>query len=120
VNDITRGLQVLALPLNPDCRWSGARLGSTVQDYLLALLTHLLIDRTGDNVSEYGMVGESDWQYDLYHPLATAGLIPAWEDGWGLGQRPGDRQHHPEDRANADQLITDAIAALPYVGQAQR
>jgi hypothetical protein len=120
VTDIARGLQVLALPLGPDCRWHAARPGSTVQDYLLALLTHLATDRTGGNVSEYGMVGESDWQYDLYQPLATAGLIPEWEDGWGLGQRPGDDRHHPEDQVNADQLIADAVAALPYVGQAQR
>lgn len=120
MNDIRRGLQVLALPLDENCRWHNAPVGATVQDYLLALLTHLVVDRTGDNVSEYGMVGESDWQYDLYRPLAAAGLVPAWEDGWGLGHRPGDRVHHPEDARTADQLITDAIAALPYVGQATR
>ncbi len=118
--DITRGLQVLALPLDAGCRWNKTTATSTVQDYLLALLTHLLVDRTSTDVSEYGMTGESDWRYDLYQPLATAGLIPAWEDGWGLGHRAWCGTHHPEDQTRADTLIADAIAALPYTGLAVR
>lgn len=117
MSSVSQGLEILALPLAPDCRWHPRPAGATVQDYLVELLTHLWGDRTGDNVSEYGMVGESDWHYDLYEPLRIAGYLPAWRDGWGLGCRD-DGTNHPEDERTAQQLITDAIRALPYAGQA--
>jgi hypothetical protein len=53
----------------------------TVRDYLAALLTELIVGEAGN---EYGMTGNSDWRYDIYGALNRAGLVPGWEDGYGL------------------------------------
>lgn len=106
--DPPTGQSVLALPLSPDCYWDAADDGATIRDYLTTLLDAIW---AGDATVTDGMVGQSDWEYDLYQPLATAGLIPAWTPGWGVGHRP-DGTTHPEDRLLATRLISDAIAAL--------
>jgi hypothetical protein len=81
------------------------REGMTVRTYLAELLAALWM---GSADPKYGMTGESDWQYDIYVPMRDAGLIPAWEDGWGVGYRT-DGSEHPEDRRHADRLICAAI-----------
>lgn len=111
----TEGLEVLALPLDhEDCRWHTTP-GATVRDYLIELLAQFW---AGEADPKYGMVGGSDWQHDLYVPLRNAGLIPAWEDGWGVGRRT-DGTARPEDQQHADALIAAAIRALPYSGRHQ-
>jgi hypothetical protein len=77
----------------------------TVRDYL----THLLGEVWARNAdAEYGFTGNSDWEYDIYEPLHRAGLVPAWEDGWGLD---GD------DARNAEALVAAAIRRLGQEGQ---
>jgi hypothetical protein len=97
--------QVLALPLG-----EYAPVAGTVRDYLLELLAKFWAGEADD---KYGMTGESDWQYDLYVPLRDAGLIPGWEDGYGVGYRT-KTERHPEDRKLADDLISAAIAEIGH------
>jgi hypothetical protein len=99
------GLAVLALSLG-NCRWTGG--DNTVRAYLVELLARLW---TGDADAKYGMIGDSDWQYDLYEPLRDAGLIPAWLDGHGVGYRL-NHTVRLEDQQRADALIWAAIRAL--------
>ncbi len=95
---------ILAEPLCERNRWGAG----TVQDYLIELLVRLW---SGEADPKYGMVGESDWEFDLYDPLYRMGLIPGWRDGYGVGYRT-DGTDHPEDRKLAQDLITAAIRAL--------
>lgn len=94
--------QVLDLPVP---RWEP---DATVRDYLTALLARLW---DGEADPTYGMAGNSDWRYDIYEALLTAGLIRSWKDGWGVGYRDDD-QHHREDVHRADRLVFAAIEAL--------
>ncbi len=79
--------------------------GTNVRTYLAKLLCMLWLNSASP---KYGMTGESDWQYDLYVPMRDAGLIPPWEDGWGVGYR-ADGSNHSEDQRDADRLICAAI-----------
>lgn len=97
--DPTTAARVLNLPVP---RWSSH---ATVRDYLAHLLAELL---AGDASAKYGMTGESDWRYDLYLPMRDAGLLPPWEDGYGVGHRM-DGTDHPGDRQLADDLLTAAV-----------
>lgn len=97
--------RVLAAPLG-DGYWGTPQ--QTVRDYLVELLAEFW---AGNADPKYGMVGNSDWQYDLYRALSRAGLIPGWRDGWGVGYLD-DGSHRPDDRERADALITAAIRAL--------
>lgn len=85
----------------------------TVRNYLVELLAALWGSPTAyrEANSHYGMTGESDWRYDIYRPLAAAGLIPAWKDGYGIGYRLDDTRH-PEDRDRADAIILATIRLL--------
>jgi hypothetical protein len=82
--------------------------GENIRQYLFRLLESFW-ENEADN--KYGMTGESDWRYDLYDPLRKAGLIPEWEDGYGIGYRT-KTDKHPEDQELADALITAAIHLL--------
>ena len=95
--------RVLALPVE-----YGYGPNTTVRGYLFDLLAAFW---KGEADAKYGMTGESDWQYDLYEPLRNAGLIPGWEDGYGVGYRTRTDKH-PEDRDLAGDLISAAIAEL--------
>lgn len=89
--------QLLALPTEGR--------GATIRSYLADLLCALW---KGDADPKYGMTGESDWQYDLYRPMQAAGLIPEWQDGWGVGYRI-DGSRVKDDQRRADVLICAAI-----------
>jgi hypothetical protein len=104
--NVPTGEEVLALPLTQFCRWTGG--DNTIRAYLTELLVQLW---AGDADPKYGMIGDSDWQYDLYDPLCDAGFIPAWQDGFGVGFHR-DGTQHPEDQERADALINSAIRAL--------
>ena len=95
---------ILAEPLCERNRWGEG----TVRDYLIELLVKLWLGEAGP---KYGMVGSSDWEYDLYDPLYRMGLIPGWRDGEGVGRRT-DGTDHPEDQDRARALIVAAIRAL--------
>lgn len=81
----------------------------TVRGYLVGLLGQFWADGADQ---KYGMTGDSTWRYDLYGPLARAGLIPSWVAGYGIGHRALGGQHHPEDKKRADALIAAAIRLL--------
>lgn len=98
VPDPTPDLCELILALKVDDR--------TVRVYLAELLAALWL---GEADPKYGMTGGSDWHYDLYGPMRDAGLIPPWEDGYGVGYREGGWGHEPEDRRRADALISATI-----------
>jgi hypothetical protein len=77
------GARVLDLPLRPEtAAGTGCR---TIREYLVRLLLEFF---TGEADQEYGMTGESDWDFDLYIPMIGAGLSPARteyeNDGTGL------------------------------------
>jgi hypothetical protein len=79
----------------------------TIKDYLIVLLSELWIQREG--FSGKRPLGESGWEYDLYVPLARAGLIKV--------KMSNDRHTFqepltPEVKAEADRLIAEAIRAL--------
>lgn len=103
--DAATGARILDLPLG-DGRWGTGN--ETVRDYLLALLRAFWQDEA---TTKSGMTGGSDWRYDLYGPLAAAGLVPPWRDGYGIGYR-ADGTRHPGDHYRADRLIDAAIVAL--------
>ena len=92
--------QLLDLPLPEND--SGA---DTVRGYLVALLTMLW--QEGEGFSGKRPFGNSSWEYDLYQPMARAGLITATfdEDGY-VDSFPTTR------RLKADDLILAAIKAL--------
>lgn len=85
-----------------------AETGENIKQYLFRLLEAFW---KGEADNKYGMTGESDWRYDLYEPLQRAGLIPNWEDGYGIGYRT-KTDKHPEDQVLADDLIMAAIQLL--------
>ena len=97
---------ILNAPLADGNYWG--RDGATIRDYLVELLARLW---QGEATPKFGMVGESDWQYDLYVPLYQLGLIPGWRDGYGIGYRT-DGTDHPEDQTRAEMLIVGAIGQL--------
>lgn len=89
--------QVLDLELPPND--SGA---TTVRGYLLALLRELW--REEEMFSGKRPFGNSGWQYDVYAPMARAGMVPGKFDADGyLGEF---------DYVPADRLILAAIEAL--------
>lgn len=90
-----RQLLDLALPPND----SGAR---TVRGYLTALLETLWTEEEG--FSGKRPFGNSGWQYDLYAPMARAGLVTATFDGDGFLDTFDD--------AAADTMILAAIREL--------
>lgn len=107
MSDSTDVARILALPLTDKRqRWTGG--DNTIRAYLVALFAEVWLFNADP---KYGMVGDSDWRYDLYVPLCDAGLIPPWRDGYGLGYRE-DGTHHPEDQTLADGLIENAIRSL--------
>ena len=85
----------LALPEND----SGA---STVRGYLVALLAELWREEEG--FSGKRPFGNSSWQYDIYVPMVTAGMISGQLDEHGYAEELDDRA--------ADALILAAIKAL--------
>lgn len=85
----------LALPEND----SGA---STVRGYLVALLAELWREEEG--FSGKRPFGNSSWQYDIYVPMVTAGMISGRLDEHGYAEELDDRA--------ADALILAAIKAL--------
>lgn len=90
--------QVLAAPLGPDNTLG--RDDATIRDYLVETLAELV---AGDLDAKYGLKGGDDWHYDLYAGLRNAGLIPQWQDGWGLSTSVQER---------ADVLLAAASRAL--------
>jgi hypothetical protein len=92
--------QVLDLPLDEND--SGA---DTVRGYLVALLTELWQEEEG--FSGKRPFGNSSWQYDLYQPMARAGMIEATFDEDGYLD-----QFSTASRLKADGLILAAIKAL--------
>jgi hypothetical protein len=92
---------VLSLPLPPG-NDAGA---SDVRGYLIALLEELWREEEG--FSGKRPFGNSGWQYDLYAPLAAAGMVEATfdEDNY-LDQFP------TASMIRADELILAAIKAL--------
>lgn len=103
MTDVTPQM-VLDLPL-PD-NDAGA---ATVRGYLIALLTELWRQEGGFSSSH--PFGNSDWQYDLYVPLARAGYFTGLvldDDGY-VDEFPA------ASMAAADILILSAIASLENV-----
>lgn len=98
MESITR--QVLDLPLGDND--ANAK---TVREYLIELLAGVW--RDGEGFSGKRPFGNSSWEYDLYTPLARAGLIEATfdEDGY-IDDFVGSA------RDKADELIATAIRAL--------
>lgn len=94
--------RILDLPVP---RWDERE---TIRTYLTTMLHTCWADGFD---GKYGMTGNSDWRYDLYDPLVTAGLIPGSRPGYGVGYR-ADGSHHPEDRDRANDLIKAAISQL--------
>lgn len=96
------GHRVLALPMAP----GNPADVETVGEYLIALLRKLWTE-TDQFYGKYG-VGDSDWPYDLYRPLVTAGLIKGTfdEDGYAedVDTKEGDRLIH---------LAINALAPAP-------
>jgi hypothetical protein len=97
----------LELPEND----SGA---STVRGYLLALLAEVWLK--GASFSGRRAFGNSAWQYELYVPMAAAGLI----SGIGADQ-DGELDYEDWDfwqqrRQGADSLVLAAISALGRPG----
>jgi hypothetical protein len=92
--------QLLGLPLPEND--SGA---DTVRGYLIALLTQVW--QEGEGFSGKRPFGNSSWEYDLYQPMARAGLVTATfdEDGY-LDDFP------TASRLKADGLVLAAIKAL--------
>ncbi len=84
--------QVLALPTE----WGG-----TVREFLLCLLK--LAWPCAESNRYYGLTGNSDWQYEVYSAMATAGIIPSWRDGYGLTGA---------DQRRADRIVYAAIERL--------
>jgi len=71
--------EILDLPMDPLNNDAGA---SSVREYLIDLLT--LIVEYGDEAIKRPF-GNSGWSYELYRPLAKAGLIEGEydeEEGW--------------------------------------
>ncbi len=98
--DTARRVLDLPLPAND----SGA---DTVRGYLTALLAELWEQEQSFNGKR--PFGNSSWQYDIYLPLARAGLVTGTvtgddEDGYELG---GDFDHRAADR-----LMQAAIAEV--------
>lgn len=79
---------------------------SNVRGYLQALL--LMVWAEGEGFSGKRPFGESGWEYDLYIPLAKAGLVEGLvmdEDGY-VAEFPKESQQA------ADQMVADAIRAM--------
>jgi hypothetical protein len=75
--------------------------GETIRNYFISLLETLW--KEGEGFSGKRPFGDSGWQYDLYYPLAKAGLIKAEFD-----------QDYLEDfdQEKADKLILELIQSL--------
>lgn len=97
--DLETGLRVLALPLQEQHHTGAA----TVGGYLIATLRELWTE-VDQFSGKYG-IGDSDWQYDLYRPLVTAGLIRGTFGGYA---------DDDIDTAEGDRLIHLAITALGH------
>lgn len=71
--------KILDLPMDPERNDAGA---SSVREYLIELLT-LLVEYGEDAIKR--PFGNSGWAYELYGPLAKAGLIDGEyneDEGW--------------------------------------
>ena len=79
---------------------------TTIRGYLKNLLTELW--RQGESFSGKRPFGDSGWEYDLYLPLAKAGLVAStttvYEDEY--------IETEIDDTETADKLIFKAIEAL--------
>lgn len=89
--------EIFALPMGPNA--PGAR---TVRGFLIALLARLWAE--GEGFSGKRPFGDSSWRHDLYIPLIKAGAVDGVLDSDGFIKE--------FDRAAADRLISEAIAAL--------
>jgi hypothetical protein len=89
--------EILDLPMQEND--AGA---ATIRDYLIELVKTVWIE--GEGFSGKRPFGNSGWEYDLYEPLARAGMVEATFD------EDGYMDHC--DRAAARELIDSAIAAL--------
>lgn len=94
--------EVLDLPIGDT--YTGA---TTVRGYLVALLATLW--DAGEGFSGKRPFGDSSWEYDLYIPLAKAGLIRMELDD---DDCPTTFTREEKDRAN--KLIRDAIYCLEH------
>jgi len=92
------GRRVLDLPMREG---NGAD-AATVRDYLRKLLTDLWT--RGESFSGKRPFGDSGWEYELYLPLLTAGLVRGKVDGEG--------DIDDIDDAAAHELILVAIQAM--------
>lgn len=86
------GHEILDLPMSEND--AGAK---TVRGYLKRLLMELW--EQGEGFSGKRPFGNSDWEYDIYHALATAGKAPGTVDEDGF----------PEDTTEAHKLVRHAI-----------
>ncbi|MFE2994179.1 hypothetical protein ACFXG4_04095 [Nocardia sp. NPDC059246] len=80
----------------------------TIRGYLLALLRQLW--EHGEAFGGKRPFGNSGWEYELYEPLARAGLIEATFDEDGYFDTCDNHAGH--------ELIAQAITALGTTGQA--
>lgn len=94
---------ILALPMREND--AGA---TTVRGYLVELLAALW--QEGEGFSGKRPFGNSSWEYDLYEPLAAAGLIAVTLDEDGYIHTFPD-----SERRKADTLIADAIRSLDAI-----
>lgn len=90
--------QILDTPMPPD-NDAGA---ANVRGYLIALLSKLWLHEA--DFSSKRPFGNSGWSYDVYGPLAKAGLIEGTFDEDGYIEDVDTRE--------ADRLILAAIASL--------
>jgi len=91
------GAEILNLPMGDNDADAG-----TIKEYLIALLSEVW--REGEGFSGKRPFGNSDWEFDLYKPLLTAGLVKGNLDSEGFLESV--------DNKAADKLIFNAIAAL--------
>lgn len=96
---MTTGTDILNLPMNPEQNDAGA---TTIRIYLKKLLSTLWAE--GEGFSGKRPFGNSGWDYDLYPPLITAGLIK------GTLDRDGGIDTFDEEAGR--KLIAQAIEAL--------
>lgn len=100
--ELVGGNTILDLAMEVDANDAGA---ATIREYLVALAR--VVWDEGEGFSGKRPFGNSSWEYELYTPLAKAGLITvSWDDDGYIDDFPD------EERRKAQDLIQKAIEAL--------
>lgn len=89
---------VLHVPMNPATNDARA---NSIGQFLSTLLSTLWIET--ESFSGKRPLGNSDWQWQVYHALARSGFIPDTVDEYG------ELDMNYEDQDKADDLIVKAI-----------